>query len=33
MVLALNPVRSAWNHPLAAQLWNHNLAKMAIGWS
>jgi hypothetical protein len=28
-----NPVRSAGNHPLAAQKWNHDLAETAIGWS
>ena len=28
-----NPVRSAGNHPLAAQKWNHELAETAIGWS
>jgi hypothetical protein len=23
---------TAWNHPLAAHFWKHQLAKMAIGW-
>ena len=33
MAVSKKQVRSAGNHPLAEQKWNHNLAKMAIGWS